>query len=100
MQDRKTYVIDIDGVVATTINSLDYSESKPITTNIIKINKLYEEGSKIIMFTARGYVTGIDWREITEQQFKDWGLKYDELHFGKPAADYYIDDKLISIEDI
>ena len=97
---NKTYVVDIDGVVATITDDLDYSKVKPIKENIKKVNKLYEEGNKIIMFTARGYVTGVDWREVTEQQFRDWGLKYHELHFGKPAADYYIDDKLISIEEI
>ena len=100
MQTNKTYVVDIDGVVATIEEGLDYNRAKPITVNINKINKLHDGGNKIIMFTARGYVTGVDWREVTELQFKNWGLKYDELHFGKPAADYYIDDKLISLEDV
>ena len=48
---------------------------------------------KIIFYTARGSVTGINWTEVTKDQFKEWGLLFDELKFGKPAADLYIDDK-------
>ena len=57
------------------------------------INNLYDDGHKIIYFTARGYVTGIDWEEVTRKQFKKWGVRYHELKFGKPNADIYIDDK-------
>lgn len=62
------------------------------------INQLYEAGHEIILFTARGYVTGIDWRTITEEQLSRWGLHYHELHFGKPNADYYIDDRMLDME--
>ena len=27
-----------------------------------------------------------------------WGLKYHELIFGKPNADYYIDDKMLDMK--
>ena len=36
---------------------------------------------------------GINWENITKDQFKKWGVLYDQLIFGKPAADLYIDDK-------
>ena len=61
------------------------------------INQLYSMGNRIILLTARGYVTGLDWRAVTEQQLRAWGLSYHELHFGKPNADYYIDDKMIDM---
>ena len=48
---------------------------------------------KIIFLTARGFKTGIDWKEITTNQLNKWGVKYHNLHFGKPNADFYIDDK-------
>ena len=48
---------------------------------------------KIVFFTARGSETGINWEGITKDQFKKWGILYDQLIFGKPAADLYIDDK-------
>ena len=38
-------------------------------------------------------------RGTTEQQLFEWGVKYHELFMGKPAADYYIDDKGISDKD-
>ena len=56
-------------------------------------NKLYEKGEKIILFTARGAATGIDWKELTKKQLKDWNVKHHELRFGKPHADVFIDDK-------
>ena len=48
---------------------------------------------KIILFTARGAATGIDWKELTKKQLKDWNVKHHELIFGKPHADVFIDDK-------
>ena len=92
-KNSKKLVIDIDGVVATLVKSGDYSKSKPIRENINRINKLKQSGLKIIFYTARGSETEINWEQITKDQFKKWGLLYDELKFGKPAADLYIDDK-------
>ncbi len=94
------FVFDIDGVIAEPEVNNDYSKSKPNTNIIEIINKLYELGNEIILFTARGYVTGIDWRNTTEEQLEKWGVKYHELHFGKPNADYYIDDKMLSVEEL
>jgi CMP-N-acetylneuraminic acid synthetase len=94
----KKYVIDIDGVICTT-NGIDYEKAEPIIKNIEKFNKLYDAGNTIWYQTARGYVSGIDYRELTENQLKKWGVKYDALLFGKPDADYYIDDKAINSSD-
>ena len=92
-KEKKKIVIDVDGVVATLVKGLDYSKSKPIKKNINFINNLKKSGIKIIFFTARGTETGIDWEKTTRKQFKEWGVLYDQLIFGKPAADLYIDDK-------
>ena len=90
------YVIDIDGTICTTKNG-DYKNSKPLKSRIAKINKLYwKEGNEITYFTARGYETGKDWRKLTEQQFKKWEVMYDNLIFGKPHGDVYIDDRAIN----
>lgn len=94
----KRFVFDIDGVIAIKREDLDYSMAEPNERMIRIINELYEYGNEIIMFTARGYVTGIDWRETTENQMKKWHVKYNELHMGKPNADYYVDDKMLSIK--
>lgn len=94
----KRFVFDIDGVIALSMKNLDYAQAEPNTRMIDIINKLYTWGNEIILFTARGYVTGIDWRETTENQMKKWGICYHELHFGKPNADYYIDDKMLDMK--
>tara|TARA_B100001057_G_scaffold426450_1_gene450588 strand:- start:48056 stop:48355 length:300 start_codon:yes stop_codon:yes gene_type:complete len=89
------YCFDIDGTICTNTNG-DYEKAKPFIDRIKIVNKLYIEGNKIIMFTARGSTTNLDWTRLTKQQLKEWGVKYHELIFGKPEADIFVDDKGIS----
>lgn len=93
-----TFVVDVDGVVNTLTPGNDYNLARPIPENIAVINRLYDHGHRIVMMTARGSATGISWEELTRSQFERWGLKYHELRFGKPAADYYVDDRILSVE--
>lgn len=88
--------VDIDETICLSPEDRNYSKAKPIQKNINKINKLYDNGDTIIYWTARGTGSGIDWREVTENQFKEWGVKYHELRFGKPIYDLFIDDKNIN----
>ena len=96
------FCFDIDNTICHT-KGTNYKSSKPIKSHIDCINKLYESGHKIIIYTARfmgrnnnkinlakkqGY-------KFTYHQLQAWGLKFHELHLGKPAADFYIDDKSI-----
>ena len=90
--------IDIDETICETPSDRDYKKSKPIKERIEKINFLYEKGNEIIYWTARGTGSGINWRETTEKQFLEWGVKYHDLHFGKPIYDLFIDDKNINSE--
>ena len=55
---------------------------------------------RIVLFTARGSATGIDWTDVTRRQMQAWGVKHHQLLFGKPAADYYIDDKQLALEQV
>lgn len=97
---KKIYCFDIDNVICKTQKS-DYKNSKPINKNIKFINNLYLKGFYIKVFTSRfmgrnnenvskakkqGY-------EFTAKQLKKWGLKYNELIFGKPSYDIFVDDK-------
>lgn len=97
-QGGKRFVFDIDGVIAKIHPDNDYARSEPNIDMINIINKLYQMGNEIILLTARGYVTGIDWEDATKRQLDQWGLYYHELHFGKPNADYYVDDKMIDMD--
>lgn len=96
----KTFVFDIDGVIAEFNETLQYDKSMPNVEIIHIVNSLYDRGNKIILFTARGYSSGIDWRNVTQEQLSKWDVKYHELKFGKPAADYYIDDKMLGVDEL
>jgi CMP-N,N'-diacetyllegionaminic acid synthase len=98
-KSKSTFCFDIDGVIASIIPDNDYAKSTPIIENIDLINSLFINGNYIILNTARGSKTGLDWIELTEIQMKKWGVLYHELIVGvKPSADFYIDDKFIDIE--
>ena len=90
--------VDIDETICNSPEDRDYSQSIPIQKNIKKINSMYDNGDTIVYWTARGTGSGICWRDVTESQFEKWGVKYHELHFGKPIYDLFIDDKNINSE--
>ena len=91
--------IDIDETICNSPESRDYADAEPISENIDKANKLYDEGNTIVYWTARGTTTGIDWRQVTEKQFLEWGVKCHKLEFGKPNYDLFIDDKNMNTRD-
>ena len=88
----KAYCFDIDGTLCDNTDGL-YEKAEPYYGHIEELNRLYEDGNRIILFTARGSTTGINWKKVTERQLKKWGVKYHKLIFGKPQADIYVDDK-------
>lgn len=92
------YCFDIDGTLCTNTEG-DYAMAQPFCDVIARVNRLYEEGHRILLYTGRGSTTGIDWRQLTEQQLKEWGVRYHALYMGKPAADIYIDDKAINMAE-
>lgn len=87
------FCFDLDGVLADTPPGLDYRRAKPRREIIALANRLKKAGHRIVLHTARGSVTGINWAPVTRRQLRSWGLNFDELIMGKPAADYYIDDR-------
>lgn len=89
--------VDIDNTIFKT-EGTDYTKSKPMPDRIKVINNLYDEGNEIVYWTARGTGSGKDWSEVTEKQFKEFGVKYTSLKFGKPVYDIFIDDKNINSE--
>lgn len=101
-----TYVFDIDGTICSNTDG-KYSNATPNIDRINIINKLFNEGNKIIFFTARGMKTYDGnilkvyhvYYNFTIEQLNSWGVKYNQLVLGKPSADYYIDDKGINDEN-
>ena len=99
---KKILCFDIDNTLCITRNN-DYKSSKPIKKNISLVKKLHSKNYYIKIFTSRfmgrsnektklakkkGY-------EFTKKQLKNWNLKYDELIFGKPSYDLFIDDRAL-----
>ena len=86
--------VDIDETICDTPdNPRDYYASVPRTAAIEKINRLYDEGNKIVYWTARGSCSGKDWYDHTEKQLNSWGAKYHTLRCDKPYYDLFYDDR-------
>jgi capsule biosynthesis phosphatase len=78
----------------------DYSSVEPINKNINFLKLLKELGHTIIIYTARrmkthsgnvGAVTS-DIGRVTFDTLDKFKIPYDEIYFGKPYANFYIDD--------
>jgi len=84
----------VDGVT-------DYSGCYPALMAASTLRGLREHGHTVIIQTARGMSTaggrvGVVIKNVgllTLQQLEAWGFEYDEIYFGKPSADLYVDDK-------
>jgi capsule biosynthesis phosphatase len=85
----------------------DYSSVIPIEKNIAMLRYLKAFGNTIIIYTARRMKTHngnegkilADVGKITFDTLDKFQIPYDELHFGKPHADFYIDDNAINAFD-
>jgi capsule biosynthesis phosphatase len=95
------FCFDLDNTLVTfpTING-DYSSVMPIQENINFVNYLKHMGHIIIIYTARRMKTHQncvgkvlkDIGKLTFDTLEKFGIIYDEIYFGKPQADFYIDD--------
>jgi capsule biosynthesis phosphatase len=107
------YCFDLDDTICfpnhgETSSYEKYGLAKPNVPMIYFINRTRSKGHKIIIHTARRMLThNGDLSKIKEdvgQITKDWldsnGVSYDELIFGKPYADFYVDDKNLLIRDL
>lgn len=107
MKLRKKFKIicfDLDNVICFTSKKKNYKNSKPNIKVINFINSLYYKRKFIIkIYTARG-MSKFDgnikkikdaYKNLTIKQLEKWGLRYDELIFGKTSYDFFVDDKAV-----
>ena len=104
-KDKLRVCFDLDNTLVTnpTISG-DYSTVKPISKNIQLLNNLKTDGHEIIIYTARRMGTHKnnvgkvikDIALVTINTLEKFDIHYDELIFGKPIADIYIDDRAIN----
>lgn len=99
-------VFDVDNTICVHTNR-DYVNAVPVYPMIEKINKLHGQGVEIWLYTSRGQNScNGDLALIIERNeaiLVDWlkrhGVCYDRLLFGKPLADFYVDDGSLSIKE-
>ncbi len=99
------FCFDLDSTLVTQpLVQGDYSTVAPIDRNIQFCRFLKDQGHYIIIYTARrmkthqGNVGAVlrDIGQITQDTLTKYNIPYDELHFGKPYAHFYIDDLAVS----
>jgi len=95
MSKFKIIYVDVDGILCTNTYG-DYKKAKPLHQNINKINSLFDEGHTIVIWTARGSTSGIDWSGLTKKQLKKWGVRYTFIEDNKPSYDIIIDDRAMN----
>jgi len=101
VKEPKRFCFDLDNTLVTYPKiSGDYSSVEPLHKNIEYLKFLKKNGNYIIIYTARrmkthnGNIGAIisDIGKITLDTLSKFEIPYDELFFGKPHADFYIDD--------
>lgn len=100
------YVFDLDGTLCNTTNG-NYELAEPIADRIETVNRLYDNGHTITIYTARGMYSCNNnpvkayekYFSLTQEQLKKWNIKYHNLFLGKPSADIYVDDKGVNDAD-
>jgi capsule biosynthesis phosphatase len=94
--------VDLDGTICTDREpGGSYCDVKPLPGAVETLEFLKQRGYYIVIFTARNMQTCQNniGRVIARQAklvvewLEKYGVPYDELLFGKPHVDYFIDDK-------
>lgn len=109
----KTYVFDLDGTICVPNNQFPdthrrYRQATPVDHVVAYMRRCRADGIRIVIHTARRMVThGGDVTEVIAdvgQVTRDWlarhDVPYDDLVFGKPYGDVYVDDKAVRPEEL
>lgn len=110
MSKPKIIAFDLDDVICSRpkeyehLGSKKYNYCKPNQDVIDMINFFFEDGHKIVIYTARGMSQyrgnlSLIYSKLyskTIRQLDDWGLKYNQLVMGKIHYDLLIDDKALN----
>ena len=96
---------DIDNTLLTPPRTPgDYSTCVPIAENVAACKAFFEQGHTIILQTERGLdahggnagAAVADVAAATLASLRAAGIAYHEIHFGKPLADFYVDDRAVT----
>ena len=101
----KRYCFDLDNTLVSYPQVKgDYTTVLPLEENIKLLRKLKALGNTIIIYTARRMLSKLgnigkvlkDQGQIVFETLEHFNIPYDEIYFGKPYADFYIDDLAIN----
>jgi len=98
LRARKRFCFDLENTLVTAPKVPgDYSTCEPIMTNVNFVRSLSDMGHAIIVQSTVEAVHGRRGNVFHEvvQMLEDLRIPHDEVHFGKPKADFYIDDEAI-----
>ena len=104
--DMLSIVVDIDDVISVHTNR-DYANAVPNQDIIDKLEELHTQGFKVKLYTSRGMVSCNGDAEEAKQKnadvlikwLRDNKVSYDEIVFGKPLGDLYVDDRCMPAEE-
>jgi len=97
---KKRICFELDNTLFYLNNKNDYNDVSPIFKNIDYLNFLHNLGHTIIIYTSRGMkkyennegLTIKNIAKITFDTLEKYNIPYNEIYFGKPDADFYIDN--------
>lgn len=104
----KRILIDVDGTLCETRQPHECYKNVKIKEGAAEALKEWKaQGHYIIIYTARNmgkYNNNIgliiaNQAPILQEWLKRHEIPYDELHFGKPLADVFIDDRAVRFDD-
>ncbi len=92
--------VDLDGTICELSPDGDYARARPLPGAREALRELRRRGAYIIIYTARRMRTHngdlakvcADIGDLTVSWLKEHDIPYDEIIFGKPYANVYIDD--------
>ena len=99
INNKKTFCFELDNTLFTTPEiEDDYTTVKPIFQNINILKSIKNYGHKIIIHTSRNLNLNnkINLGKITFETLEKYEIPFDEIYFGKPNADFYIDYRNIN----
>jgi len=99
--------VDLDGTICEIREDpKTYADLEPLPGAIEKLQQLHKNGHEIVIITARhmkscnGDQSKVIARvgKITLEWLDKYNIPFDEIHFGKPNTDIYIDDRCIRFD--
>ena len=93
--NKKTFCFELDNTLFTEPEiEDDYTTVKPILQNINILKSIKNYGHTIIIHTSRKLDLKLG--KITFETLEKYEIPFDEIYFGKPNADFYIDSRNIN----